>query len=109
VSEHPVPVGGSADHTNPGPNVRGFMTAFVLQLLFTGAAVVVSRVSTGSRRAGVLVLGLALLNAATVSWVMMGLRTERRSIVVFIVLVCVFAAGLLLWPAWDVYERARTF
>lgn len=91
--------------TTTSPDIRRVVTAFVLQLLFTLAAVAVSRVAPGPRERALLVLGLALLNVATVSWMAMGLNRERWLVVAMVALVCVFAAGLLLWPAWDIYER----
>jgi caa(3)-type oxidase subunit IV len=75
------------------------------QFALIAAAVVVSRLelSHAARSGGVLLL--ATLNAGLVTLFFMRLRLEARFITVLVVFTLLFIAGLLFWPAWDVYER----
>jgi hypothetical protein len=85
------------------------MAVFASQLVLTVVAVVLSRLNMGTRAVAVMVMGAAGLNAAIVVLMLMGLRRERSLVPVFVIVVLVVVAGLLGWPAWDIYERARTF
>ena len=85
------------------------MAVFASQLVLTAVAVLLSRLNMGTRAVTVMVMGAAGLNAAIVALILMGLRRDRSLVPVFDIVVLVVVTGLLAWPAWDVYERARTF
>jgi heme/copper-type cytochrome/quinol oxidase subunit 4 len=96
----------SADAT---VNLRRYLTVFVSQLVLTGAAVLVSRLNLGVRTSVAAVMFIAVLNAGMVAFTLMGVRRDGRFVSIMALAVLVFVLGLLVWPAWDVYDRARMF
>jgi heme/copper-type cytochrome/quinol oxidase subunit 4 len=96
----------SADTT---VNLRRYLTVFVLQLALTGAAVLVSRLELGVRTSVAAVMLVAMLNGGLVAFALMGVRRDGRLVSMLVLAVLVFVVGLLVWPAWDVYDRARMF
>jgi len=91
--------------TDPAPDVRRFLFAFVSQLVLTAAAVLASRLNVGT----IAVMSLAAVNASIVAVTLMGVRRDGRLISLLAAATLVFLVGLLIWPAWDVYERMRPF
>jgi hypothetical protein len=89
--------------------LRRYLAVFVAQLVLTGVAVLVSQLDLGVRTGVAAVTVVAVLNAAMVAVVLMGVRRDGRFVSALALAVIVFAVGLLVWPAWDVYERARMF
>jgi heme/copper-type cytochrome/quinol oxidase subunit 4 len=85
------------------------LTVFVSQLALTAAAVAVSQSVSATRFRIVGVMLLAAVNGLVVALVMMNLRRDSRLVAVFAIVLAVCLAGLLAWPAWDVYERVRVF
>ncbi|HUR32599.1 MAG TPA: hypothetical protein VM032_02320 [Vicinamibacterales bacterium] len=97
---------GSA-HTPTG--LRRYVLVFVAQLVLTGMAIAVSRRGSGSAGGAAAVLLVSAINATIVATGLMGVRQGGRLVGALILITLIFAAGLLGWPAWDVYERARAF
>jgi heme/copper-type cytochrome/quinol oxidase subunit 4 len=82
---------------------------FAAQLALTGAAVIIAEAGAGGRLQMAAVVAAALVNALVVAFLAMGVRRDGRLVAVFAIAVAVVLVGLLAWPAWDVYERAKVF
>ncbi len=89
--------------------LRRYLAVFVAQLVLTAVAVLVSQSNLSARTSMAAVALLAVLNAGIVAVVLMGVRRDGRLVSVLALALIVFVVGLLVWPAWDVYERARMF
>lgn len=87
--------------------MKRYLTAFVALLGLTAATVALSRtpLSTGVKVAAV--LAMSGIEAAVAALAFMHLGHERRWVYGALVLTVVVLTGLLFWPAWDIYERAR--
>jgi hypothetical protein len=85
------------------------IAAGVAQLLLTGLAVGLSQVGLGLRAGIVAIMGVATLNAMMVAVLLLGVRREGRLIWIGAVSTVFLMIGLLVWPAWDVWVRARVF
>jgi hypothetical protein len=44
-----------------------------------------------------------------VAFTLMGVRRSGRWVLFLLLATTVFVVGLLVWPAWDVYERAGAY
>ena len=86
-----------------------YLAVFVAQLVLTGVAVLVSQLNLSARTSMVAVAVVAVLNAGMVAVALMGVRRDGRLVSVLALAIIVFVVGLLVWPAWDVYERERMF
>lgn len=93
--------------TDKPPNLRRYLAIFASQLVLTGAVVLLSRL--GGRIGMTAVMLVAAVNASLVAFVMMGVRRDGRLVSVLAVMTVLLLIGLLVWPAWDVAERARVF
>src|SRR3954447_13865921 len=89
--------------------LRRYLSVFVMQLVLTAVAVLVSQSNLSARTSMAAVALLAVLNAGIVAVALMGVRRDGRLVSVLALALIVFVVGLLVWPAWDVYERARMF
>ena len=90
-------------------SLRHHLPVFAAQLALTAAAVLISR-TAGRGLAGIAaVMTVAAVNAVLVAFTLMGVRRSGRWIVLLLLATIVFVSGLLVWPAWDVYERARAY
>ena len=85
------------------------MPVFVAQLVLTAAAVLISRTAGRGLAGTAAVMVVAAANAAVVAFALMGVRRSGRWIALLLLATIVFVAGLLVWPAWDVYERAGAY
>lgn len=101
----------AADRSTTGaPDTRPYLAVFVAQLVLTALAVLVSRVEELGNVLGIAaVMLVAAVNGGMVALFTMGLRRDGRLIVGLAVLTLVLITGLLIWPAWDVSQRARHF
>jgi len=90
-------------------SLRRHLPVLVAQLVLTAAAVLISRTAGRGMAGSVAVMVVAAANAAVVAFTLMGARRSGRWIVLLLRATIVFVAGLLVWPAWDVYERAKVY
>jgi len=88
---------------------RHHLPVFVAQLVLTAAAVLISRTAGRGLAGTAAVMVVAAANAAVVAFALMGVRRSGRWIVLLLLATIVFVAGLLVWPAWDVYERTGAY
>jgi hypothetical protein len=87
------------------PDTRRYVITFVVQLVLMGMAIFVSRLEIGAVAREVLVMSVATVSAVTVAAGLMGIRRDGLIVVSLVLFTVFFLAGLLFWPAWDVYER----
>lgn len=79
----------------------------VLQIVLVAAAVMVSQLGLPVRASMTAVMALTTLNAMLIAFLLLGVARDGRLVSVFAIIVAVQIIGLLVWPAWDIYERVR--
>ena len=84
-----------------------YLVAFVALLALTAANVLVSTLNLGTRTAVTMAFLIAAVEAVVAAVVFMHLTAERRFVVATIAFTNLVLAGLLFWPAWDLYDRPR--
>jgi caa(3)-type oxidase subunit IV len=87
--------------------VKKYLPAFLALVGLTALNVAVTRVMSRGLLASVVVLTIAAVEAAIAAMVFMHVGRERRWVYGALLLTVVVLAGLLFWPAWDVYDRPR--
>jgi cytochrome c oxidase subunit IV len=97
----------SLDQTSMRAGVRRYLAVFAALLGLTVVTVAVAELNVGVRLGLVIALAIASLKASLVALVFMHLSAERRWIYGIVIFVVVMVAGLLFWPAWGEYDRAR--
>lgn len=90
-------------------DARRSLALFVTQLVLTGAAVLVSRLELGVGLGIAAVMLVAAVNASIVAIFLMGVRRDGRLVTMLALGTIVLISGLLIWPAWDISQRARLF
>lgn len=91
------------------PSRRRYLVIFASQLVLVAVAVAVSRLGVGARTAGAAVMVASAVNASVVATGLMGVRQGGWFITALLLVTLIAAAGLIGWPVWDVYERARAY
>jgi len=86
---------------------RRYVGVFAALLGLTAVTVAVAELNVGVRLGIVIAMAIAAIKASLVAAVFMHLSAERRWIYGILIFVVVMAAGLLFWPAWGEYDRAR--
>lgn len=95
---------------NSAPDVRPYLVVFVAQFVLTVLAVLISRVEELGTSLGIAaVMLVAAINAAMVAFFTMGIRRDGRLVSWLAILTLAVIVGLLVWPAWDIGGRGRTF
>ena len=85
------------------------LTVLAVQLVLTVLAVLASRMNLGEDARSVAVMGVATVNGLVVAIALLGVRRSGWMVSTLALAVVVFIVGLLVWPAWDVAQRARLF
>ena len=89
--------------------LSGHLTVLAVQLALTVLAVMASRMNLGEHARSVAVMSVAIVNGLVVAIALLGVRRSGWLVSTLAVSVVVFIVGLLVWPAWDVAQRARMF
>ena len=97
----------SPDQTSIRADVRRYLAVFAALIGLTVVTVAVAELNVGVRLGIVIALVIATIKGSLVAAVFMHLSAERRWIYGILIFVVIMAAGLLFWPAWGEYDRAR--
>lgn len=87
--------------------MKSYFPALLALLGLTAANVAVSRLTSRGTMSAIVILAIAAIEAAIGASVFMHVGRERRWVWGALALTFVVLAGLLFWPAWDVYDRPR--
>lgn len=98
-----------ADKASQQSNVRRHAVVLCAQLVLVMLAVLAARVLPAGRTATALIMAIALVNGATVAIGAMGAKRDGWMVSTLMAMTFFFIVGLLIWPAWDIAERARAF
>ena len=98
----------TSQSAEPRPNVRRYIALFAAQLVLAAAAVIASLMDRGRSTTGIIIVAAAA-NALVVAVGFMGVRRDGWIVSTLVMCTALFIAGLLFWPAWDVYERITGF
>ena len=93
----------------PARPLSSHLTVLAVQLVLTGLAVMLSRMNLGEHARAVAVMGVAIVNGLVVAIALLGVRRSGWMVSTLAVSSVVLIVGLLVWPAWDVAQRARVF
>jgi hypothetical protein len=88
---------------------RGHLTIFAAQLLLTLVAVLVSRMDLAVRTGAAAVMAVAAVNGCLVAVYLLGVRRSGWMIWGLTLATLFAIVGLLVWPVWDVAERAGLY
>lgn len=97
----------SVDHRSIRADVKRYLAVFAALLGLTAVTVSVAELNVGVRLGIAVGVAIAAIKASLVALVFMHLSAERRWIYGLLLFVGIMLIGLLFWPAWGDYDRAR--
>lgn len=93
----------------PQSSVRRHVAVLSAQLLLVVFAVSVARTLPPGRSTTAIIMTIAFVNGAVVAIAAMGARRDGWMVSTLMAMTLFFIIGLLIWPAWHIADRARTF